>query len=79
MKYRQVVLLFSSRLARERMYYKRVDPHRGIAQQCELKSVRQPNQWGVKESNYKAAKKTKTDPLEQLQLRPGNLGASDKI
>ena len=57
LKYRQIVLLVSSRLALERMYYKRVGPHRVIAQQCELKSVRQPNQWGVKESNYKAAKK----------------------
>jgi hypothetical protein len=35
LKYRQIVLLFSSRLALERMYYKRVGPHRVIAQQCD--------------------------------------------
>jgi len=64
------------RLARERMYYKCVDPHGVIAQQCRLKNVRQPNQWGVKESNYKAAKRGNEDePIEQLRLEPGNLGA----
>jgi len=33
-----------------------------IAQQCRLKNGRQPSQWGIKESNYKVAKrKQKTD------------------
>lgn len=62
------------------MYYK-VCIHNVIAQQCQLRNGRQPSQWGIKESNYKAAKRENKGllPIEQERLRPGKLGASDKI